>query len=318
MGKAAKAEGRGTPWYVVALVVAMALAVGVVGEVVVHWAVGSRGARSEHVVEGVFLSGLLLALGAVYLRCREVAARERDAYQRLQALENLREDLTSMVVHDLKNPLASAGMAMNLLARTCRVHETLPPEHHRLFDIAQNSIKRADRMVGDILTVAAVEAGESKLELAETDLEALTREAVEEVKARAVEKGVELHAEGDGPLLARVDAAQVRRVLDNLLENALKFVPESGEIEVSAAGHDGEAEIIVRDTGPGIPAELQTGIFDKFAQVRSGDGRRGMSVGIGLHFAKVVVEGHGGRIWVESTPGQGSAFHFALPRTGEE
>jgi signal transduction histidine kinase len=109
----------------------------------------------------------------------------------------------------------------------------------------------------------------------------------------------------------RVDRDMVSRVLTNLLDNATKFTPTEGEIELQIAERDDNLLIVVSDTGPGIPLESQENIFERFTRLESAKGTQG--TGLGLPFCRLAVEAHGGKIWVESTPGEGSKFKFTLP-----
>jgi two-component system, cell cycle sensor histidine kinase PleC len=113
--------------------------------------------------------------------------------------------------------------------------------------------------------------------------------------------------------LVQGDERRIRQVVFNLLSNAVKFTPQGGEIDVSAARVDGEVQVAVRDTGPGIGVQDQARIFEEFQQAHDSNGERPEGTGLGLALTKSLVELHGGRIWVESEPGKGSTFTFTLP-----
>jgi signal transduction histidine kinase len=116
--------------------------------------------------------------------------------------------------------------------------------------------------------------------------------------------------------LVEADERRIRQVVFNLLSNAVKFTPQGGRVDVSTAHVDGEVQIAVHDTGPGIAAEDQERIFEEFQQAHGGNGERPEGTGLGLALSRRLVELHGGRIWVESEPGQGSTFTFTLPVEG--
>jgi signal transduction histidine kinase len=171
-------------------------------------------------------------------------------------------------------------------------------------------------MINDLLDVGKMEDGSLKLERAPLCTQELVTEAVQQVAALAREKSLTIDRElgQDLPEIA-VDSDKFRRTLVNLLGNAVKFTPEGGTITVvvSLIPEESAIRFCVRDTGEGIPREAFGRIFDKFGQVDTRKSGRKMSTGLGLTFCKMVVEAHGGRIWVESEPGQGSEFLFTIP-----
>jgi signal transduction histidine kinase len=255
------------------------------------------------VVRLVFFSLAVVALSAL-----------RTAYRRLGVSEALRDDMTNMLVHDLKNPLVTARMAWRQIARGCEAQGGADHGTGELLRMVENSHQRMERLVSDLLDVARAEGDELPLALAPSDIQAVVRASVADAAAwrDAEELVVRAHYEPEA-VIVTIDADKVRRVVDNLLANAIRFTPAGGRVEVLVSRRDGEVYVTVRDTGKGIPRELQERIFDKFSQVEAQRGGQRMSVGLGLAFCRLVVEAHGGRIWVESSPGEGSAFTFALP-----
>ena len=134
------------------------------------------------------------------------------------------------------------------------------------------------------------------------------------VRERATKNGVQLELELDPAVdLVEGDERRIRQVVFNLLSNAVKFTPSGGRVDVSTAKENGEVRIAVRDTGPGIAADDQARIFEEFQQARDTNGERPEGTGLGLALSRSLVELHGGRIWVESEPGDGSTFTFTLP-----
>jgi signal transduction histidine kinase len=168
-----------------------------------------------------------------------------------------------------------------------------------------------------------MEAGQLRLESMELDARRVVQTSLQQVSMLAQNKGIllknEVVSSGSPQLpLLRADEDKIRRTLTNLLGNAIKFTPSGGTVTL-LVGPQQEAEAVtgvwfaVADTGEGIPHEAFGRIFEKFGQVESRQSGRNMSTGLGLTFCKMAVEAHGGRIWVESEPGQGSKFQFVIP-----
>jgi signal transduction histidine kinase len=144
------------------------------------------------------------------------------------------------------------------------------------------------------------------------------RELAESFIPEANEAGLILDVRVEEPIpTIQADREKVQRVFSNLLDNAFKFTPEGGRIEVSVCHRDSSVEVVVSDSGPGVPAEMRDRIFDRFAQVPGSSGRR-RGTGLGLAFAKLAIEAHGGRIWVDDNQPTGSAFHVRLPTEGPQ
>jgi signal transduction histidine kinase len=155
-----------------------------------------------------------------------------------------------------------------------------------------------------------MEAGMMSYEFEKTHVETLIRRAMAEITPLLEAKQVALESSLDGGLPpVRADSERILQVLRNLLSNAVKFTPKGGRVRVAARPADGGVEVSVEDTGPGIPPENLTSIFEKFHQ---GPHAR-VGTGLGLAIAKNIISSHGGKIWAESTPGEGSTFIFVLP-----
>lgn len=222
-----------------------------------------------------------------------------------------REDLLSVVSHDLRNPLSAMAMATLALRRTIGANENARRHVDRL---ARNAA-RMERLIGDLLTASKVQEGKLSIEPSAQQPDKLVADAVEEFASVTAEAGLELRAdvaEGTPPVFC--DAGRIAQVLSNLLGNAVKFTPSGGSIVVSARpGDAGEVLFSVRDTGPGIPEEAAAHVFDRYWQKREHASR---GTGLGLFIAKGIVESHHGRIWVVTRVGQGSDFQFTLPEAG--
>jgi NtrC-family two-component system sensor histidine kinase KinB len=227
------------------------------------------------------------------------------------ALEQIREDLTHMVVHDLRNPLGSIMGSLQLIHTAFVEHDqTLPV--NKLLSVAMRSGQKLYMLIDSLLDLGRLEAGETELSKAPVDVDALVQEAVEQIQPFALGKKQDLSTQVV-PELPQVSADYdlILRVLTNLLDNAVKFTGRSGRITLSAEQVEDEVVFTVADTGIGISPEYRQRIFERFTRLENANGVKG--TGLGLAFCKLAVEAHRGRIWVESEVGKGSQFRFALP-----
>jgi PAS domain S-box-containing protein len=233
----------------------------------------------------------------------------RDVAERV-ALDKLRSDLTSMIFHDLRSPLGNVISSLEVMDAT--LGEEDPLGLRPVLSVAQRSSRRLSRLIDSLLDLDRLEAGQAHLYKVPVQLPELLHEALEEVRPIAEAKGhtlsFENHAGELEPL--QVDESMIRRVVINLLENAVKYTPPGGAIGLSLVRQGGQVRVGVSDTGPGIAPEAQQRIFEKFARLEGGKAK---GLGLGLAFCRLAVEAHGGRIWVESEPPHGSTFYFTLP-----
>ncbi len=222
----------------------------------------------------------------------------------------LRGDLTHTLVHDLRRPLTSAQAALQVFALDSL--ETLSADQHRMLGLVGASLERMQDLVGGLLELSRLESGQVPLERGPLDVKALAHSVVAELEPSLRQKRLRLTLKGPADLpRAWADGRLVQRVLENLLGNALKFTPADGGLGLTLAVDLGAAQlaVTVSDTGPGIAPELQSQLFQKFVTGRV----PGQGSGLGLAFCRLVVEAHGGRLWVDSEPGQGARFTFTLP-----
>lgn len=224
-----------------------------------------------------------------------------------------RDEFLAVVSHDLRNMLAAVVGFAGLIAKEASrgSHDSLVLSHARRIE---RSGARMNRLIGDLIDVVSIEAGTLAVTREREDPNHVILEAVETFHAQAAAKDISLVAEtgpsGSSTALASFDAARILQVLINLLSNAIKFTPAHGQVVVRVERREEELRYFVRDTGPGIPADQLGVIFDRFTQVKKGDAR---GMGLGLYISKCIVQGHGGRIWAESTLGAGSTVYFTLP-----
>ena len=227
------------------------------------------------------------------------------------ALERMRDDLTHMIIHDLRNPLNSIMSSLQLIhAAFVERDQTLPVA--QLLRIAKRSGEKLHMLIDSLLDLGRLERGETELNKTLLNPGSLVQEAVEQIQPLAMGKELALTARvaEDLPQVT-ADGNLLLRVLTNLLDNAAKFTVEKGRVTISAERVRDEILFTVEDTGLGIAPEHHQRIFDRFARLKSTEGLRG--TGLGLAFCKLAVEAHGGRIWVESAVGEGSRFKFTLP-----
>ncbi|RPJ25048.1 MAG: GAF domain-containing protein [Chloroflexi bacterium] len=258
----------------------------------------------------------------IEIHARRVEFHEADSIQWIlrditerKELDSLREDLTAMIYHDLRSPLANIVSSLDVLF-------SMVPEDDRetvltILKIAENSTDRIQRLVSSLLDVNRLESGQPVADQDIVETIPLIEKAVLDVgpvvQGRRQTITVELPKQLP-PVW--VDGDMARRVLINLMENSVKFTPPGGRLEVGARREDDWVHIWVKDNGPGIPVVEQERIFDKFTRLRGSSKANGL--GIGLAFCRLAVLGHGGKIWVESESGKGSIFHFTFPVATEE
>ena len=254
---------------------------------------------------------------------REKALEQALERARQQELE-LKDRLLSHVSHELRSPLAVIYQFITIVLDG--LAGDLAPEQHQHLEVALRNVNHLRAMVGDLLDCARAANGKLAVALQPTDLTDIVHEVLNARRPAAVQKGIDLRAALPSIGLPRVDAdpVRLRQVLTNLIDNAIKFTPAPGMITVRHRPLTAEPEMLcvtVADTGCGIRPEDATRIFERLSQTAEtlDAGRQGL--GLGLYICRELIQRHGGRIWVESEPGQGSTFCFTLPQcahsTGE-
>lgn len=227
-------------------------------------------------------------------------------------LETDRDAVTQMLVHDLRSPLSAIIGSLQLIELGLKEGDSAEIMR-RSVEVAMASGHKLLNLIGSLLDVQRLETGQIQLQLQALSPASLIHDAVEALQPLAETSEVSLDAEANHDLPSvSGDAEHIRRVLTNLVDNAIKFVGTGGRVRVSAASGDGYVRFSVADNGPGIPPEYRDRIFERYVQVPGHTGKRRGS-GLGLTYCKMVVEMHGGRIWVESPPPGGSDFLFTLP-----
>lgn len=244
-----------------------------------------------------------------------LAADNALLYQRAQAAVRTREEVLAVVSHDLKTPINAIRISSELIARKLLPQLSGPPAvrdslAHKAKAINRAS-ERAHRLISDLLDFAKLESGHVRVGVAPEPVAGILEEAAELFGPLAEEQTVDLQVRWPEGLFALCDRARVLQVLGNLLTNAIKFNQPGGRVWVRAApSPGGEVLFSVRDDGPGILPEDAAHIFERYWQPEA---TRRQGTGLGLAIAQGLVEAQGGRIWVQSQPGEGSTFYFTLP-----
>jgi len=229
----------------------------------------------------------------------------------LRRLERVRQDFVANVSHEFKTPLtAIQGFAETLLGGALED----PKNNRRFLEIMRDHANRLARLTDDLLKLARIEAGKLELEFSPVGVIEFIERCAETALMKASRKQITLDIEiPPGLPPVRGDASLLRDVLQNLVDNAIQYTPPGGRICVSARVNSNEMVIEVMDTGIGIPLVDQERIFERFYRVDAARSREAGGTGLGLSIAKHIIDAHDGRLWVESTVGEGSRFSFSIP-----
>jgi signal transduction histidine kinase len=237
----------------------------------------------------------------------EAFRREREAAQRLRALDDMKNTFLEAVSHDLRTPLTSIlGSALTLEQTSLQL-----PEDDALDLVARiaSNARKLERLLSDLLDLDRLQRGIVTPQRRPTDLQALVDRSVEGTEDPS---GHVIHVDVD-PITVSVDGAKVERILENLLANAIRHTPGGTAIWIRATEQDGGVLLLVEDEGPGIPSELHEAVFEPFRQAPGSSSEHSPGVGVGLSLVRRFAELHGGRAWLDDRPGGGSSFHVFLP-----
>jgi signal transduction histidine kinase len=222
----------------------------------------------------------------------------------------MRDEFLGIVSHELRNQLSGMSMSARLIEEAI-VQENRTELVLKHAQRIQRTGVRMGRLIGDLIDVASIDAGQVLVRREIADPTEIVTEAVQMFQAPATTGQIALVTELVGPLTpATLDSARILQVLINLLSNAIKFTPANGTVVIRCERQNGELRFSVRDTGEGIPTDKLDVVFERFVQVGRND-RRG--VGLGLYISKCIVHGHNGQMWAESGPAKGSTFVFTIP-----
>ena len=261
--------------------------------------------------------GAVAAQLAMAVERQRLLAREQEAaralneqMERLRELDVMKDQFVSSVSHELRTPLTSIVGYQELLLDG-EAGELSEDQEHFLGIIGRNC-DRLTRLVDDILFVARVDAGRLSLDLQDIDIVDVVTKTVESARPVAARKDLTLKLDAETDRLElHADPVRIGELLDNLMSNAIKFTPEGGVVTVVVARDDGTVHLEVKDTGVGIPPDEVQKLFERFFRASTSSVASG--TGLGLSITKSIVEAHRGKIWVESTLGEGTTFLVDLP-----
>ena len=318
---AAPLEARNRTLLVVALLLLAVTVTAGAGSFLAGWWLANRMIRPVDDItdqaEGVGLKGGSPRIEAYadteeYQRLVQVLNR---MLQRLDSALEAQKRFTADASHELRSPLTALRGELEVAAR----RERSPEEYRRVIASALDEVKRLSRTAEDLLTLTRSEAGAAMAQPRSIDPADRARHAVGRLGRRIGEKDLDVRVTVRASVRAKVDPDLLDRLLWNLLENAVKFTPPSGKVEVVVAGEDDEAVVEVRDTGPGIPAGEEEAIFERFHRLDSsrtpGQSREG-GTGLGLAIVRAIARLHGGSVMAENRPEGGAAFTLRLPLAG--
>jgi signal transduction histidine kinase len=253
-------------------------------------------------------------------RTRELGSALAELDEKSRQLETIsrhKSEFLANMSHELRTPL-NAIIGFSEVLREQMFGELNERQLEYLDDVVL-AARHLLSLINDVLDLSKIEAGRMELELSEVSLPETLETGLTMQEERAREAGITLELAVDPEeIVVQADERKLRQALFNLLSNAVKFTPPGGRVDVSARLKNGVVEVAVADTGSGIAPGDQELIFEEFLQARgNGDGARLEGTGLGLPLARRFIELHGGRLWVESSPGEGSTFHFTLPARQE-
>jgi signal transduction histidine kinase len=232
-------------------------------------------------------------------------------YRAAQVALQQRDDVLAIVSHDLRSPLNAITLSADRLLATART-AALDASWLRPADLIGKSARRMGRLIDELLELASIQARRLVLHCARNDVVQIVGDVLEMLEPSAAQKRIRLESSTAATVMhAWCDAERMARVVTNLVGNAIKFTPERGKILVTVLEVGHELEISVCDDGMGVNSENIEKLFEPYWAGRRSSGS---GSGLGLYIARGIVQAHGGRIWVESEPGRGSTFHFAVPR----
>ncbi|AMV72464.1 response regulator [Desulfuromonas carbonis] len=233
------------------------------------------------------------------------------ANERLKALDRSRAEFLNTAAHELRIPVTIVSGYCSLLKDMgC---DNLSAQQREFLDAAVESSDRLVDLISNILDLSRLNAGKMQMDIGPRDLSSSVHEVYREVRSLALQQGLELDIAAPDNCLALFDDEKIKRVLFNLVGNAIKFTAAGGRVRIEVSDQPAEVIVSVSDTGKGVPAERLPELFEEFTQALPEDSTRGS--GLGLSICRKIVESHNGRIWAESRLGEGSRFHFSLPRS---
>jgi two-component system sensor histidine kinase GlrK len=265
--------------------------------------------KTQEISKGVFECNLAIASPP---EISKLAKAFNLMCDRLREVDKMKSDFFSSMSHELRTPLTSIKEGINLLQDG--VGGVTTDKQNKLLAILTAESNRLINLVNTFLDLSKMEAGMVTYTFEEGRLGPLIERVIMEMTPLVEARKISLEAKVSEELpLLKMDAERILQALRNLVGNAIKFTPPGGRITVSARLVNSEIEVAITDTGPGIPEENLTTIFEKFHQAPFKYSSQTKGTGLGLAIVKHIITSHGGKVWAESQPGQGSAFIFLLP-----
>ncbi len=263
---------------------------------------GLDGNRSLHVNSAVVLSPDGRQQGII-LVCHDLT--------RLKQLENTRREFVANVSHELRTPLSLIKGYVETLIDGAKDN---PEVATKFLNTIEKHADRLTYLIEDLLTISRLESGQIVMNLQRIETHAVVERVIGDLESKAAAKQMRLVNEVPQETMAHADADRLQQVLFNLVDNAIKYGRVAGAVVIGARRKENkQVEFWVRDDGPGIPAEAQTRVFERFYRVDKARSRDAGGTGLGLAIVKHIVQSHGGEVWVESEPGNGATFYFTLP-----
>jgi signal transduction histidine kinase len=271
-------------------------------------------ARLDEIAVGEFAGRLDVPnrdeIGSLAAKVNRMSDQLERAYNELETASRHKSDFLATMSHELRTPLNAIIGFSEVLQE--QMFGELNERQLAYVDDVLEAGRHLLSLINDVLDLAKIEAGRMELELSSVALPELLRGAVSMHSDRTGRAGIELSLKTEPEeITVTADERRVRQIVFNLLSNAVKFTPPEGRIDVSARLENGHAEVAVTDTGPGIAADDLEAIFEEFEQ--TSEGKQAEGTGLGLPLSRKLAELHGGRLWAESQPGEGSTFRFTLP-----
>jgi two-component system sensor histidine kinase GlrK len=265
--------------------------------------------KTKEISEGVFEGDLVISSPPEVLGLTKAV---NAMCEKLKRVDTMKSDFFSAMSHELRTPLTSIKQGIVLLKQG--FEGEMPDRQKKLLTILSQETHRLIEMVNSLLDLSKMEAGMMAYHFHQEKLPPLVQRVIMEMtplmEAKKIHPRIVISKEIP-PL--NLDRERILQALRNLLGNAVKYTPEGGQIVISAFCRDREVECCFKDTGPGIPKENLKEIFEKFHQLPVKTSEWAKGTGLGLAFVKRIITAHGGKVWAESAPGQGSTFTFVLP-----
>jgi len=231
---------------------------------------------------------------------------------RLMTLEKTRQEFVANVSHELRTPLTLIkGYVETLLDGA----KNDPQASTRFLQTIKKHSDRLNFLIDDLLTISTLESGQVKLNFQTHKLREIVNDVITDLKVRAEERNTIIHNQLDDTIDAIVDSERIKQVFYNLIDNAIKYGKNGGNVWIECQKNESALKVAVKDDGPGIPPEARDRIFERFYRIDKARSREQGGTGLGLSIVKHIVQAHGGKAWVESQFGKGSTFYFTIPAT---